>query len=219
MNLAILCDFDDTVAVENVAHLLLGRFGDSQWQSLLQQFRDGTIRPKDYFERCFLGVRASRASMQAYVREHAHLRPGFRELARYCQGQEIELAIVTHGLDFYVEALLEREGLGWLPAFTVGSRFTSNGIESDFRYTRDDCQEWGNCKCSVVDRYRTQGRRVFYVGDGLSDLCPARRADLVFARSRLLELCQQEGIPHREFQDFNDVLTELQQPLSARGVP
>ena len=51
---------------------------------------------------------------------------------------------------------------------------------------------------------------MFYVGDGVTDLCPARKADLVFARSRLLEECRAEGLPHVELRDFSDVVTELE---------
>jgi 2,3-diketo-5-methylthio-1-phosphopentane phosphatase len=209
-NIAVLCDFDDTTAVENVAHLILDRFAHDDWRHLVQQFHDGTIIPKEYFERPFRSVRESKEAMQAHVRETAHLRDGFAEMARYCRQRGIEVAIVTHGLDFYVEALLEREGLGWLPTYPVGARFTPQGIQFEYRYTKPGCDDWGNCKCSVVDRYLERGKRVFYVGDGLSDLCPARKAELVFARTRLLELCQKEGLPHREFQDFTDVVRELE---------
>ncbi|MCZ6615431.1 MAG: hypothetical protein O6920_06600, partial [Chloroflexi bacterium] len=55
-----------------------------------------------------------------------------------------------------------------------------------------------------------RGHKVFYVGDGVTDLCPARKADLVFARSRLLEECRAEGLAHIELRDFSDVIAELE---------
>ena len=40
-------------------------------------------------------------------------------------------------------------------------------------------------------------------------LCPARKADVVFARAVLKDLCAEEGISHIVFTDFADVMLEL----------
>ena len=37
--LAVLCDFDDTIVLQNVAQLLLDRFGHGKWQELRKQLR------------------------------------------------------------------------------------------------------------------------------------------------------------------------------------
>ena len=216
MKLAILSDFDDTAAQQNVAHLVLDRFSEVDWRPLLDKFRQGSIKPKDYFEMPFRPITAAKHDMQAYVRETARLRPGFPELADFCIGGGIELAVVTHGLDFYVEALLERANLQRLPTYAVGARFSNQGIEFEYRYTRESCTEWGNCKCSIVDSYRERGYQVYYAGDGISDYCPARRADFVFARSQLLDMCLKESLPSRELRDFFDVLDYLKNRVNGR---
>ena len=211
MKLAILSDFDDTAAQQNVAHLLLDRFSKTDWRPLLEEFHRGTIKPRDYFEMPFRPITASKHDMQAYVRQTARLRTGFPELAHFCMNGGIELAVVTYGLDFYVEALLETANLQRLPTYAVGARFSDRGIDFEYGYTREGCTEWGNCKCSVLDGYRERGYRVYYAGDGISDYCPARRADFVFAKSRLLEMCRKESLPNRELRDFFDVLDYLKQ--------
>ena len=202
MKLAILSDFDDTAAQQNVAHLVLDRFSETDWRPLLDMFHQGSIKPKDYFEMPFRPITAAKHDMQAYVRETARLSPGFPELADFCMDGGIELAVVTYGLDFYVEALLETADLQRLPTYAVGAKFSDQGIEFDYRYTRKDCTEWGNCKCSVVDGYRDRGYQVYYAGDGISDYCPARRADFIFAKSRLLDMCLKESLPNRELRDY-----------------
>ena len=77
---AILTDFDDTAAVQNVAELLLNRFGDPTWTEVRQQFRDGKMNLKEYQEIAFRNIRADRPAMQHYVRERANLRPFFSDL-------------------------------------------------------------------------------------------------------------------------------------------
>jgi len=47
---------------------------------------------------------------------------------------------------------------------------------------------------------------VIFIGDGLrSDSCAAEKADTVFARSRLLEHCRNNGIEAIEFEDFHSI--------------
>ncbi|MCI0785141.1 MAG: hypothetical protein J4O09_02405, partial [Chloroflexi bacterium] len=97
----MLTDFDDTAAVENVAELLLTRFGDATWHDVRSRFRAGELTLNDYQEITFRNIQADRETMQGYVKEHAHLRPYFKELQGYCADHGIPLAIVSQGLDFY----------------------------------------------------------------------------------------------------------------------
>jgi 2-hydroxy-3-keto-5-methylthiopentenyl-1-phosphate phosphatase len=52
---------------------------------------------------------------------------------------------------------------------------------------------------------------VLYAGDGLSDTCPAKQADFVFARDGLLHFCEAHDLPHRELTDFNVILDYLEE--------
>ena len=204
--LAVLCDFDDTTAVENVAELIMTRFGGDGWHDLRDEFRKGRFPLREYQEAAFSTVRTGRNEMMALVREKATLRPRFKELHAYCRQHDIPLAIVSNGLDFYVQALLEREGLADVPFYTVQTRFSGNGVEFAYPYSTKECSDFGNCKCMVLDEYKSQGRRILYVGDGRSDFCAATSADLVFAHSDLARFCETYGIEYVPFRDFGDVL-------------
>ena len=215
---AVICDFDDTIAVENVAELLLEHFSeDGIWRQLKRRSREKLLPFKEYQEQAFILTKASMEAMQAVVKEQATLRPHFRELWRYCRERDIPMAIVTVGLDFYVDALLEREGLKEVPRYAAKARFTPQGMTFEYPYPwdgsgtlpQDICLQWGNCKCSVLAKYKRKGHSILYVGDGRSDFCPASMADHIFARSQLAELCRQNGVLYTEFQDFQDVLNGL----------
>ena len=217
---AVICDFDDTTAVENVAQMLLEHFSeDGTWQELRDQSQQGLISLKEYQERAFNNIKAGRDAMKAQVKAKATLRPYFKPLWQYCQDRGIPLAIVTVGLDFYVDALLEREGLEAVPRYAVKTSFTPRGIVYKYPHTWDGsggsglevCSQWGNCKCSILTRYRKMGYSIFYVGDGRSDYCPASIADRVFARSHLARICSERQVPYSEFHDFRDVIMALEE--------
>ncbi len=208
---AVLSDFDDTAAEQNVAELLLRRFGGSAWEDVRRQFRAGEITLKEYQEITFRDMRTGRSGMQDYVKQQANLRPHFKELSDYCRAEGIPIAIVSQGLDFYIEALLEKEGLLEVPVYAVETRFDAQGISYEYRHARPGQERQGNSKALVVDKYRRDGHFVFYAGDGISDFEAAPRVDVLFAHRTLAEKCDSESIPYRPFSGFDGVLEAVQE--------
>ena len=206
---AVLTDFDDTAATQNVAELLLNRFGDPDWTVVRQRFRDGHLNLKEYQEITFRNIQADRATMQAYVKEHANLRPYFREMWGFCQANDIPMAVVSQGLDFYIQALLDREGLGRVPVHAVNTDFQDGEISYHYDYTYPRKENEGNSKGLVVKSFQEHGCHVFFAGDGRSDLEAARVADVVFAHSTLAKLCDDEGIAYNHFKDFGAMLVSV----------
>lgn len=203
---ALLVDFDETASADNVAEMLLGHFARNGWVQMQTRFRAGEIALREYQESAFAMVSASPETMAAYAAEHARLRPGFRELVEACKAKGTPIAVVSGGLDFYVQSVLSRNGLGDMTFFAVGTRSGPEGLRYSYPLATETCRQWGNCKCSIVERYRQEGHKVVYFGDGRNDVCPASKATFVFARKRLLEHCRSTGLPHEAFEDFFSVM-------------
>ena len=203
---AILTDFDDTAAAQNVAELLLNRFGDPTWTDVRQQFRDGKLNLKEYQEITFRNMRADRSAMQHYVKEHASLRPYFRELYQFCRRNGIPLAVVSQGLDFYISALLERDGFGDVPIYAVNTSFDQGRISYHYNFVPPGNERQGNSKALIVERYQQQGHYVLFAGDGVSDQEASVHADKVFAHRTLARFCEEQGIEYEPFNDFRNML-------------
>ena len=208
---AVVCDFDDTTVLENVAQIILEDFGGAGWREYQRQNSMHLISLKEYQELAFSTVKAGRQAMTTLVKEKATLRPKFKDLYQYCADNDIPLAIASMGLDFYVEALLEREGMESIPVFAVDTEFTPSGINYGYRFTWKGCWQPGNCKCLVLERYRMQGYAILFAGDGRSDICPATKSDLVFGRRYLEDHFQENGLPYVGLTDFSVVLDALKQ--------
>ena len=206
---AVLIDFDDTAAEQNVAELLLKRFGDATWQDVRERLRTKELTLNEYQEIAFRNIQADRTTMQDYVKQNATLRPFFGDLWLYCRSHDIPLAIVSHGLDFYIEALLEKEGYPQVLVYAVNTRFTPQGITYEYRHARPGQENQGISKGLVVERYRENGHFVFYAGDGQSDFEAASRANVLFAHRTLAEECTRKNIPFWLFTDFQDMLLAL----------
>jgi 2-hydroxy-3-keto-5-methylthiopentenyl-1-phosphate phosphatase len=48
-----------------------------------------------------------------------------------------------------------------------------------------------------------------YIGEGYSDRCPAKYADVIFAKDELLKYCQQEHIPSYQYKTFHDIKKQM----------
>lgn len=213
---AVLTDFDDTAAVQNVAELLLRQFGRPSWTQVRERFRAGELSLKDYQEITFLEMPADKATMQAYVRANACFRPRFAELWQFCRDNSAPMCIVSQGLDFYIQALLEASGQPAMPVYAVATRFDDRGHIAGYGYhfAYPDAPELGNSKALIVERFREQGHYVFYIGDGRSDFEAGAVADTVFAHRQMAEMCAAAGIAYRPFTDFGPVLAAVREYLN-----
>jgi 2,3-diketo-5-methylthio-1-phosphopentane phosphatase len=205
----VLTDFDDTAAAQNVAEMLLNQFGDPDWKDVRQSFRDGQLSLKDYQEITFRNINADRATMQSYVKEHANLRPFFKDLWGFCQSNGIQMAVVSQGLDFYIQAVLEREGVGRVPVYAVDTKFEGGEISYHYNHTDLGKEDEGNSKGFVVQSFQKKGAYVFFAGDGHSDLEAARVADVTFAHRNLATFCDDEKIVYQPFKDFRGMLVAV----------
>jgi len=206
---AVLTDFDDTAAEQNVAEILLNRFGNPDWKDVRQSFRDGYMDLKEYQEITFRNIEAD--TMQSYVKEHANLRPYFRELWGYCRANGFPMAVVSQGLDFYIEALLEKEGVARVPVYAVETEFHNGSISFHYNHAYPGKESLGNSKGFVVESFQERGCHVFFAGDGRSDLEAARTADVIFAHSTLAKFCDDEGIAYQPFEDFAGMLLSVRE--------
>jgi 2-hydroxy-3-keto-5-methylthiopentenyl-1-phosphate phosphatase len=144
-----------------------------------------------------------------YLKDKVKVRPGFQKLVELCQQKGIRLVIVSNGLEFYIKRILEDMGLYNLEYHAAETRFHANKLK--VRYIGPDGSVVDSgYKEKYVNKYLNEGYNVVYIGNGSSDLSPARGAHQIFATESLLEHCQRSGltcIPFTSFLEINLVLS------------
>ncbi|HLF19464.1 MAG TPA: HAD-IB family phosphatase, partial [Bacteroidota bacterium] len=150
------------------------------------------------------------------------LDPHFSDFVRFCSQREIPLTILSDGLDFYVERLLRKHGLGYLTWFANHLTLVKEGnfsrLVPEFPYTDSECTQCGNCKRNHLLTMSGEDDIVVYVGDGISDRCPVRYADIVFAKKDLIRYCQEKNITFHEFSSFLDVRKRMERILQQKRI-
>jgi 2-hydroxy-3-keto-5-methylthiopentenyl-1-phosphate phosphatase len=204
----IQCDFDGTITEEDQSFLLLDAFASGNWRQLLTEYRQGKITVGYFNTRAFAMVKEDKQTLVSFVKQTAKIRPGFHELLAYCRREGVRLAIVSNGLDFYINTILTDIGVDNTEVFAAQAQFAPRGIEVKY-IGPDGAHLDSDFKEAYVKLFLTKGYRVVYVGNGLSDISAAKYAHWIFARSELLTLCQQTKLNCTPFVDLNDVVTGL----------
>jgi 2-hydroxy-3-keto-5-methylthiopentenyl-1-phosphate phosphatase len=210
--IAVFADFDDTLTVQNAAHFLLERFAPEAMKKYSGMYRSGEITFREYQERSFDAVTTSVEEMQSVVAAEIQLRDGLRELLDAVSKAGGSFTVVSAGLSFYIEPVLEANGMKALPVI-CGTAVKNAAEGASFRYDypfknaqNEPCLgQWATCKCRAIAEAGS-GVTTVFVGDGnTSDACVAPKADFVFARDRLLRICVDSGIDAAPFEDFYPV--------------
>ncbi len=208
--IAILCDFDGTVASDDVGNLLFKKFNtDGGTASVIESWHRGEISSRECLEREAEMARAHPRELDKFILER-RLDPYFKDFHDFAKKRGMEVAIMSDGLDYYIEMMLVRHGLGEIEFFANNLEIDGDRLKVKFPYyDLLECKDCGCCKTHHLYRYREEGYFIIYVGDGKSDCCPCATADLVFAKGRLLAFCKEEGIDHIPFRNFRDVEREV----------
>ena len=67
------------------------------------------------------------------------------------------MAVVSQGLDVYIQAGLEREGVGRVPVYAVDTKFEGGEISYHYNHTDPGKEDEGNSKGIVVQSFQKQG--------------------------------------------------------------
>jgi 2,3-diketo-5-methylthio-1-phosphopentane phosphatase len=219
--IAVLCDFDGTIAQDDVGSLLFKTFSNNgDTEPIVELWKKGKISSRECLEREASLVEASRGEINRFICQRK-LDPYFKDFVDFARRTHMEVVVVSDGLDHYIEKMLMRAGLGELDYYANELEIVDGQLQVSFPHydKRDDCRDCGNCKSFHLDKYRSDGCFIVYVGNGLSDRCPSALSDFVFAKGELLDYCREREIEHAEFKNFRDVEREMLRRFVLSGKP
>jgi 2,3-diketo-5-methylthio-1-phosphopentane phosphatase len=205
MDWRLYCDFDGTIALEDVTDSILERFAPGLWEPIERDWKAGKIGSRECMARQVDLIRATRDAFDQHL-DSIDIDPGFSGFVALCREAGVPLTVVSDGLDYAIHRVLSRHGLDHLPVFANHlKRIGDDRYILSFPHTNAGCaKSSGTCKCAIAARMTEPGASSLLIGDGTSDMCAAGRVDLVFAKDKLLDHCRMLRLPHVAFRDFAD---------------
>lgn len=217
MSLSVFCDFDGTIALEDVTDRLLESFALPSWREVEAHWLAGRIGSRECMARQVDLIRAVPAQLDRLI-DCVTIDPDFAAFVRHVRGLGGTLVVVSDGLDYAIHRILARHGLDHLPVYANHLEFLgANRWRLAFPHALSACAKAsGTCKCAVIHAAPARRSRIL-VGDGTSDFCAAGAVDMVLAKGKLARYCAERVIPHHPIDGFGHA-ARLIDPLASGPV-
>jgi 2-hydroxy-3-keto-5-methylthiopentenyl-1-phosphate phosphatase len=208
MTTIVQCDFDGTVTEKDTSFFLLDAFAQGDWRRLLRKYKEHKISVGEFNTKAFAMVKADKPTLLEALKGEVKVRAGFHELVNYCLKKGLRLVIVSNGLDFYIKAVLKDLGLDNIEMHAAQASFHTEGMK--VQYVGPDGKRLDDgFKEAYTRSFLKLGYRVIYMGNGDSDVAPAKYAHYVFATGELLAYCRENNLKYKPFETFIDAVREL----------
>jgi len=214
-DLALLIDFDNTITLGDVLNGVIERYSSNDtWRTSQSDWEAGRISTLECLRQQIEGLVVDETTLLADV-QRAAVDPGFARLLTWTAATGTPLAITSDNFEPLIRAILASHQLAAPRIFANSLAFDGRRLRPAFPHRSGDCPRCANCKSLHLRHYA--GRRIVYVGDGLSDLCPALRADVVFAKDALAAELRRRSVPFTPWANLDqvaDALAAMVDPLS-----
>lgn len=204
----VLVDFDGTITEEDVGIVLLRQYSTTDWEAIEARFAAGEVGIVQNMQEQFSYVPHDAPTLIEHARSVTRIRSGWEDLVCCCRQRGVEIAIVSGGLDFYVQALLPPSDPP-LEVHCLRAEYAPEGWRVSPPPNKMSGPEPSEFKQAVVATYRQTYQHVWFIGNGVSDHGAAEVADKVWAVEPLLSYCREHGIEATSFETFHDVWKDM----------
>ncbi|HEY0826642.1 MAG TPA: 2-hydroxy-3-keto-5-methylthiopentenyl-1-phosphate phosphatase [Bacilli bacterium] len=208
----IFCDFDGTITISDNIISVMRHFNPAGWEDILSEVISAKISIKQGVGQLFaLFPSSARTDILNYVLRNTEVRKGFMELLNYCKEQNILFLVTSGGIDFFVYPILSPYPITTEHIFCNESDFSGETIQILWPHPCDSLchNDCGMCKVRVIRNYPDNQYYRILIGDSLTDFEGAKLADMVFARSHLVDRCEELGIAYSPYEDFLTVIEDI----------
>ena len=203
-------DFDGTISKKDTLDELITRFSiNDSWHELERLWRENLIGSRECLEGEFALLRITKEELNE-VLGSMQIDAGLLDILELCEQRSIPVAVVSDGIDFFIKKILSSNGVFSLVVRSNTAKFVEGRFTLECPHNDPKCDvKAAHCKCASMKALGQPGRRNIYIGDGRSDLCPARKADIVFAKNVLAACLKAENIGHIEYTNLGQVASVL----------
>ncbi|MBI4335531.1 MAG: hypothetical protein HY589_02640, partial [Candidatus Omnitrophica bacterium] len=108
-----------------------------------------------------------------------------------------------------VRIIFKKFGIRNTPFYANIITFNGDRVKLKFPPEDKSCKTCSHCKAPYIWKYKRNGYFTVYIGDSVTDRCPARVADLVFAKHDLARYCEAKGIAYARYDTFGQIKKSL----------
>jgi len=199
----VFFDFDNTITCADVLGAVIERFSiNDEWKPAEAAWRSGQIGSRECLEIQLKGVRVKREKLIRLI-TGIPIDHSFVKLLRYLNQNQIPFMIVSDSFSWLIRTVLNHHGIHDVPIFANRLEFDRDRLVPSFPFLSPDCSKCAHCK--KIHLLKNAGKTRIYIGDGISDVCPAMEAEIVFAKGDLAQYLECKGRSYFPFQGLETV--------------
>lgn len=211
----VFFDFDNTISKVDVIDDMLERFSkDDKWVKLEEKWKSGKIGSKECLKGQVNGIRITKKDLDAYL-DGIEIDPYFKKLLKLLRSNKIKTYILSDNFGYILKTILKSNGIDGIPVRSNRLKISGDRLSPSFPFSDNDCGDFcGHCKRSSLRKLSKKNKTIVYIGDGRSDICPAKASDVVFAKATLLEYFKSKKLGHIPLNNLNDVYKYFERNLA-----
>jgi len=212
--IAILVDYDGTVALTDVSDTILAEHVSGAWEQETAAYDAGRMGSRSLMnlEVEMMDLPESVFLATAAAQPHD---PGFVPFVERARAAGIPVEVVSDGFGFFIRPALEAIGVGDVPIISAVTTFDGRRASIDYPNGHPACFVCGTCKRNRVLAHQAAGRAVVFIGDGESDRYAAGYSDVVWAKRALVRICLEAGWPFERWTEFREIDAWLAERIGA----
>jgi 2,3-diketo-5-methylthio-1-phosphopentane phosphatase len=208
--LKVFCDFDGTLTNKDTLAVLLDAYADSDWYSIEERALAGEIDERETLRAELALITAPDEDLERTLQTEICPAEGIDNLVSLVRENQWKMAVLSGGLIRFSKKLWEQWGYGDIPLFANDHTRDSGGrievIAATTPRIKDHCN---HCKRWHLEEAIRRGSKVVYIGDGLTDFCPAEVAHRRYAKGTLLDHLRKQNLEVIQFDDLTEVVEDL----------
>ncbi len=208
---AVFFDFDNTITPFDVIDDIVERFSvNEKWRKIEKDWKQGKIGSRECLEGQFNEVRIGKNDFIRYL-SGIKIDKHFPKILALLKRRKVFAAIVSDSSSFIIGNILKNNGIKGIKVYSNRLRFEKDRLILDFPHFNKRCPKCANCKKSHLRKSAIRDKIFIYIGDGLSDICAARCADIVFAKASLLKYFRKHNKKCFKFDTLETVYNYLKE--------
>ncbi|MCK9432145.1 MAG: MtnX-like HAD-IB family phosphatase [Candidatus Omnitrophica bacterium] len=209
----VFFDFDNTIATCDVFDNMLLLFSkDDRWVELEKRWKSGRIGSKTCLEGQLRGMGLDKKILDSYLSK-IRLDPYFKPIYKLLLSRKVKMVVLSDNYDYILNRVLKINGIKKLKVYANKLKFSGKRIITDYPFKNKDCQVCAHCKTRNLLANTPKDAMIIYVGDGESDICPAKNARMIFAKDHLLRHLKDSKLEYTPIHNLKEVLLYFKRNL------
>jgi len=207
----VFTDFDGTITLHDSLEAILDHFTGTDWRKIEEQVTLGRLTEKTSLQAEFNLLKVPLEAVLTFLDDTIEIDQSFNVFVDYCSQKNINLTILSGGIDIFIERILTKYGLQHIEFFSNSIIVKSGNqwqiVPSKLPKIKNNCN---HCKTNHIVQAKNAGFKTIYIGDGNTDRCAATHSDMIFARDSLKKYLSENKMEFTAFNKFSDIVEYLE---------